>query len=192
MSAQQTPLDRLPPNLPVPQDDGGCRHLVGMRLPDLELASTRNRRVNLAKVTARRVVVYAYPMTGRPGVTLPAGWDDIPGARGCTLETCGFRDHHADLATLQTEVYGVSVQTTEYQQEMVTRLKVPFEVLSDAQMTLVRALKLPTFTAGGMTLIKRLTIVASAGRIEHVFYPVFPPDTHAEEVIGWLRAHPIA
>jgi peroxiredoxin len=192
MSAQQTPLDRLPPNLPVPQDDGGCRHLVGMRLPDLELASTRNRRVNLAKVTARRVVVYAYPMTGRPGVTLPAGWDEIPGARGCTLETCGFRDHHADLATLQTEVYGVSVQTTEYQQEMVTRLKVPFEVLSDAQMTLVRALKLPTFTAGGMTLIKRLTMVASAGRIEHVFYPVFPPDTHAEEVIGWLRAHPIA
>jgi peroxiredoxin len=192
MSAQQTPLDRLPPNLPVPQDDGGCRHLVGMRLPDLELASTRNRRVNLAKVTARRAVVYAYPMTGRPGVTLPAGWDEIPGARGCTLETCGFRDHHADLATLQTEVYGVSVQTTEYQQEMVTRLKVPFEVLSDAQMTLVRALKLPTFTAGGMTLIKRLTIVASAGRIEHVFYPVFPPDTHAEEVIGWLRAHPIA
>jgi peroxiredoxin len=189
MSAQQTPLDRLPPNLPVPQDDGGCRHLVGMRLPDLELASTRNRRVNLAKVTARRVVVYAYPMTGRPGVTLPAGWDEIPGARGCTLETCGFRDHHADLATLQTEVYGVSVQTTEYQQEMVTRLKVPFEVLSDAQMTLVRALKLPTFTAGGMTLIKRLTIVASAGRIEHVFYPVFPPDTHAEEVIAWLKAH---
>jgi peroxiredoxin len=191
-AAQQTPLDQLPPNLPVPQDDGGCRHLVGMRLPDLALPSTRNRRINLSKVTARRVVVYAYPMTGRPGVTLPAGWDDIPGARGCTLETCGFRDHHADLAKLQTEVFGVSVQTTEYQQEMVERLKVPFEVLSDAQMTLVRALKLPTFTAGGMTLIKRLTIVASAGRIEHVFYPVFPPDTHAEEVIAWLKAHQTA
>ena len=186
---QQTPLDQLPPNLPVPQDDGGCRHLVGMRLPDLELASTRNRRVNLSKVTARRGVVYAYPMTGRPGVTLPAGWDDIPGARGCTLETCGFRDHHADLAKLQTEVFGVSVQTTEYQQEMVERLKVPFEVLSDAEMGLVRALKLPTFTAGGMTLIKRLTIVASGGRIEHVFYPVFPPDKHAEEVIAWLKLH---
>jgi peroxiredoxin len=191
-AAQQTPLDRLPPNLPVPQDDGGCRHLVGMRLPDLALPSTRNRRINLSKVTARRVVVYAYPMTGRPGVTLPAGWDDIPGARGCTLETCGFRDHHADLAKLQTEVFGVSVQTTEYQQEMVERLKVPFEVLSDAQMTLVRALKLPTFTAGGMTLIKRLTIVAAVGRIEHVFYPVFPPDTHAEEVIAWLKAHQTA
>jgi peroxiredoxin len=191
-SARQTPLDQLPPNLPVPQDDGGCRHLVGMRLPDLELPSTRNRRVNLSKVTARRVVVYAYPMTGRPGVTLPAGWDDIPGARGCTLETCGFRDHHADLGKLQTEVYGVSVQTTGYQQEMVERLKVPFEVLSDAEMALVRALKLPTFTAGGMTLIKRLTIVATAGRIEHVFYPVFPPDKHAEEVIAWLKAHSTA
>jgi peroxiredoxin len=192
LMGQQTPLDQLPPNLPVPQDDGGCRHLVGMRLPDLELPSTRNRRVNLSKVTARRVVVYAYPMTGRPGVTLPAGWDDIPGARGCTLETCGFRDHHADLGKLQTEVFGVSVQTTEYQQEMVTRLKVPFEVLSDADMALVRALKLPTFTAGGMTLIKRLTLVASGGRIEHVFYPVFPPDKHAEEVIAWLKARPTA
>jgi peroxiredoxin len=184
------PLDQLPPNLPVPKDDGGCRHLVGMRLPDLELPSTRNRRVNLSKATARRVVVYAYPMTGRPGVTLPAGWDEIPGARGCTLETCGFRDHHADLAKLQAEVYGVSVQTTEYQQEMVERLKVPFEVLSDAQFTLVEALRLPTFTVEGMRLIKRLTLVASAGRIEHVFYPVFPPDRHAEEVIAWLRAHP--
>jgi peroxiredoxin len=192
MRGQQTPLDQLPANLPVPTDDGGCRHLAGMRLPDLSLPSTRNRRVNLSKVSARRVVVYAYPMTGRPGVTLPQGWDDIPGARGCTLETCGFRDHHADLGKLQTEVYGVSVQTTEYQQEMVERLKVPFEVLSDAEMALVRALKLPTFTAGGMTLIKRLTIVASGGRIEHVFYPVFPPDRHAEEVIAWLKAHPVA
>jgi peroxiredoxin len=192
MRGQQTPLDQLPANLPVPTDDGGCRHLVGMRLPDLSLASTRNRRVNLSKVSARRVVVYAYPMTGRPGVTLPQGWDDIPGARGCTLETCGFRDHHADLGRLQTEVYGVSVQTTEYQQEMVERLKVPFEVLSDADMALVRALTLPTFTAGGMTLIKRLTIVASGGRIDHVFYPVFPPDKHAEEVIAWLKSHPIA
>ncbi len=185
----QTPLDQLPPNLPVPKDDGGCRHLVGMRLPDLDLPSTRNRRLNLAKLSAPRLVLYAYPMTGRPGVALPAGWDDIPGARGCTLETCGFRDHHADLAKLQTEVYGVSVQTTEYQQEMVERLKVPFEVLSDADMKLVKALKLPTFTAGGMTLVKRLTVVASAGRIEHVFYPVFPPDKHAEEVIAWLEAH---
>lgn len=192
MTAQQTPLDQLPANLPVPIDDGGCRHLVGMRLPDLALPSTRNRRFSLAAERTTRLVIYAYPMTGRPGVTLPQGWDDIPGARGCTLETCGFRDHHADLAKLRTEVVGVSTQTTEYQQEMVARLKVPFEVLSDADMALVRALKLPTFTAAGMTLIKRLTIVASAGRIEHVFYPVFPPDRHAEEVIAWLKAHPVA
>ncbi|MGE0361503.1 MAG: peroxiredoxin [Vicinamibacterales bacterium] len=190
--AHQAPLDQLPPNLPVPQDDGGCRHLVGMRLPDLALPSTRHRPVNLSTVTARRLVVYAYPMTGRPGVTLPAGWDQIPGARGCTLETCGFRDHHADLATLQTEVLGVSTQTTEYQQEMVERLKVPFEVLSDARFALVDALRLPTFTVEGMRLIKRLTIVAEAGRITHVFYPVFPPDRHAEDVIAWLRAHPAA
>jgi peroxiredoxin len=188
----QTPLDQLPPDLPVPQDDGACRHLVGMRLPDLELPSTRNRLVNPSKATARRVVVYAYPMTGRPGVALPAGWDAIPGARGCTLETCGFRDHHADLAKLHTEVYGVSTQTTEYQQEMVSRLKVPFEVLSDARFALVEALRLPTFTVAGMRLIKRLTIVVSAGRVEHVFYPVFPPDRHAEEVIAWLAARPIA
>jgi peroxiredoxin len=187
--AQQTPLDQLPPNLPVPVDDGACRHLVGTALPDLELPSTRGRRVSLSRVQAGRVVVYAYPMTGRPGVTLPKGWDDIPGARGCTLETCGFRDHHADLAKLQTEVFGVSTQTTAYQQEMVTRLEVPFEVLSDADLRLVRALRLPTFTVEGMTLIKRLTLVARRGRIEHVFYPVFPPDRHAEEVIAWLKAH---
>ena len=191
LMGQQTPLDQLPPNLPVPQDDGGCRHLTGMRLPDLALPSTRSRPVNLARITAPRLVLYAYPMTGRPGVTLPQGWDDIPGARGCTLETCGFRDHHADLARLQTEVLGVSTQTTEYQQEMVDRLKVPFEVLSDAEFRLVEALRLPTFTAGGMRLIKRLTIVASAGRIEHVFYPVFPPDKHAAEVIAWLKRNPV-
>jgi peroxiredoxin len=189
MTAPQTPLDSLPANLPVPTDDGGCRHLVGMRLPDVALPSTRNRSVNLAAIRATRLVIYAYPMTGRPGVTLPQGWDDIPGARGCTLETCGFRDHHADLAKLNVEVFGLSTQATEYQQEMVTRLQVPFEVLSDHEMALVRALRLPTFTVAGMTLIKRLTLIASAGRIEHVFYPVFPPDRHAEEVIAWLGAN---
>ncbi len=182
-------LDQLPPNLPVPTDDGACRHLVGMRLPDLALASTSNRRVNLATSAAPRLVVYAYPMTGRPGTALPQGWDDIPGARGCTLETCGFRDHHADLAKLRTEVFGISTQSTAYQQEMVTRLKVPFEVLSDEHLTFVRALQLPTFTVAGMTLIKRLTLIVSAGRIEHAFYPVFPPDRHAEEILAWLEAN---
>jgi peroxiredoxin len=183
---QQTNL-ALPPNLPRPIDDGGARHLKGMAIPDLALPSTSNRLVNLSKITAPRTVVYCYPMTGRPDRPLPAGWDDIPGARGCTPETCGFRDHHKDLAKLHADVYGVSTQSTEYQQEMVKRLEVPFEVLSDEKMAFTKALRLPTFTVEGMRLIKRLTLIVRGGRIEKVFYPVFPPDTHAEEVIAWLR-----
>jgi peroxiredoxin len=190
LAMPQTNLNQLPANLPRPKDDGGARHLTAMALPDLELPSTQNRRVNLSKVSAPRLVIYAYPMTGRPDRQLPQGWDDIPGARGCTPETCGFRDHHKDLANLHAEVFGVSTQDTPYQQEMVKRLEVPFEVLSDEQMAFARALKLPTFTVDGMTLLKRLTIVAGSGRIEHVFYPVFPPDKHAEEVIAWLKRHP--
>lgn len=189
LALPQTNLNQLPANLPRPKDDGAARHLKGMALPDLELPSTSNRRVNLSKVAAPRVVIYAYPMTGRPDRQLPQGWDDIPGARGCTPETCGFRDHHKDLAKLQTEVFGVSTQDTPYQQEMVKRLEVPFEVLSDEHMEFARVLKLPTFTVEGMTLLKRLTLVARNGRIEQVFYPVFPPDKHAEEVIAWLKAH---
>ena len=186
----QTNLNQLPANLPRPKDDGGARHLKGTALPDLELPSTRNRRVNLSTVSAPRIVIYAYPMTGRPDRQLPQGWDDIPGARGCTPETCGFRDHHKDLAKLHADVFGISTQDTAYQQEMVKRLEVPFEVLSDERMAFARALNLPTFTVDGMTLLKRLTIVARRGRIEHVFYPVFPPDAHAEEVIAWLKQHP--
>jgi peroxiredoxin len=190
---QQTPnLNALPANLPRPVDDGGARHLNGMAIPDLALPSTSNRLVNLSKVSAPRLVIYCYPMTGRPDRKLPEGWDDIPGARGCTPETCGFRDHHKDLAKLHTEVFGVSTQETAYQQEMVKRLEVPFEVLSDEHFAFTKALRLPTFTAGGMTLIKRLTLIARNGRIEQVFYPVFPPDKHAEEVIAWLKAHRIA
>ena len=191
LAVTQTNLNQLPANLPRPKDDGGARHLTGMALPDLELPSTSNRRVNLSKVTASRLVIYAYPMTGRPDRQLPQGWDDIPGARGCTPETCGFRDHHKDLAKLHAEVFGVSTQDTGYQQEMVKRLEVPFEVLSDEHFALVHALKLPTFQVEGMTLIKRLTIIARHGRIEKVFYPVFPPDTHAEDVIAWLKKHSI-
>jgi len=185
---QQTNLD-LPPNLPVPKDDGGARHLKGMALPDLELPSTANRRVNLSKISAPRIVLYAYPMTGRPDRKLPQGWDEIPGARGCTPETCGFRDHHKDLAKLHAEVFGVSTQDTAYQQEMVKRLEVPFEVLSDEHFALAKALQLPTFTVEGMTLMKRLTLIVRNNTIEHVFYPVFPPDKHAEEVIAWLKSH---
>ena len=188
----QTPnLNTLPANLPRPKDDGGAKHLTGMALPDLELPSTSNRRVNLSKITAPRIVIYCYPMTGQPGKAVPAGWDDIPGARGCTPETCGFRDHHKDLAKLHAEVFGVSTQSTAYQQEMVKRLEVPFEVLSDERMAFTHALKLPTFTIDGMTLIKRLTLIVRDKKIEKVFYPVFPPDRHAEEVIAWLKGRPI-
>src|SRR5229473_1361067 len=184
-------LNTLPPNLPVPKDDGGARHLRGMALPDLELPSTANRQVNLSKISAPRIIVYAYPRTGEPGKPSPAGWDDIPGARGCTPETCGFRDHHKDLAKLHAEVFGISTQSTAYQQEMVKRLEVPFEVLSDERFALTNALRLPTFTVEGMTLMKRLTLIVTNGRIEHVFYPVFPPDKHAEEVMAWLNSHPV-
>ena len=185
----QTNLD-LPPNLPRPKDDGGARHLKGMAIPDLALPSTSGRQVNLSKVAAPRIVVYAYPMTGRPDRQLPQGWDDIPGARGCTPETCGFRDHHKDLSKLQAEVFGVSTQSIEYQQEMVKRLEVPFEVLSDEHFALIKALRLPTFTVDGMTLNRRLTLIVRNGHIEQVFYPVFPPDKHADEVIAWLKKHP--
>src|SRR5262245_18077977 len=190
LAVQQTNVNQLPPNLPRPTDDGGATHLTGMMLPDLALPSTANRSVNLSTIAAPRTVVYCYPMTGRPDRTLPDGWDDIPGARGCTPETCGFRDHHQDLARLHADVYGVSTQDTPYQQEMVARLQVPFEVLSDERLAFARALHLPTFTVDGMTLLKRLTIVARGGRIEKVFYPVFPPDVHAEAVIAWLKRHP--
>lgn len=186
-----SPAEPQEPSLPaIPEDDGACRHLPGTVMPDLELPSTSGRRVNLSKVAASRVVVYCYPMTGQPGKPLPAGWDDIPGARGCTAETCGFRDHHKDLLGLGAEVFGVSTQTTAYQREMVMRLKVPFEVLSDANFALTGALQLPTFVVDGRRLIKRLTLIVRRGRIEQVFYPVFPPDRHAEEVIAWLRQHP--
>ncbi len=188
----QTTFNQLPPNLPRPTDDGGARHLKGMALPDIGLPSTANRTVNLSKVAAPRTVIYCYPMTGRPDRQLPKGWDDIPGARGCTPETCGFRDHHRDLARLHADVFGLSTQDTPYQQEMVARLQVPFAVLSDEHMQFAKALRLPTFTVEGMTLLKRLTIIARGGRIEHVFYPVFPPDTHAQAVIDWLKAHPAA
>ena len=180
-------LNALPANLPRPKDDGGAKHLRGMAVPDLELPSTSNRQVNLSKISAPRIVLYCYPMTGQPGKPLPAGWDDIPGARGCTPETCGFRDHHKDLATLHAEVFGLSTQSTAYQQEMVKRLEVPFEVLSDEHRVFARALRLPTFTVEGMTLLKRLTLILRNNRVEHVFYPVFPPDAHADEVIAWLK-----
>lgn len=179
---------QLPANLPAPEDDGAAAHLCGMRLPDLALPSTSGGEIVLSSLQSR-TVVYVYPMTGRPGVPLPDGWDLIPGARGCTAEACAFRDHHADLRAVGADVYGISCQTTEYQQEAVSRLHLPFPLLSDEHLKLAEALRLPTFEAQGMRLYKRLTLVVRAGMIEQVFYPVFPPDAHAEQVLAWLRSH---
>jgi peroxiredoxin len=180
-------FETLPGDLPEPEDDGAADHLVGARLPSVALASTGGRLVRLDMLGAGRTVVYCYPKTGRPGVPLPEGWDAIPGARGCSAEACAFRDRHQEFTTRGVTVFGLSTQPTDYQQEMAARLHVPFEVLSDADLRLASALRLPTFTAAGETLLKRLTMVITGGRIEHVFYPVFPPDRHAVSVEDWLR-----
>jgi peroxiredoxin len=181
-------LYQLPPDLPVPQDDGACRHLPGLRLPRLALASTGGGRVDLSAL-AGRTVVYAYPRTGEPDRDPPPGWDAIPGARGCTPQSCAFRDHYQELMRAgAAHVFGLSTQDSAYQREAVERLHLPFEILSDENLELSRALKLPTFEVAGMTLVKRLTLILRDGAIEHVFYPVFPPDRNADQVLAWLRA----
>jgi peroxiredoxin len=178
----------LPPDIPAPQDDGAARHLTGMKLPDLALQATSGDAVNLAKLTGR-TVLYIYPRTGVPGVDAPPGWDLIPGARGCTPQSCGFRDHFAELKALGVaQVYGLSTQDNGYQREAAERLHLPFPILSDADLNLARTLRLPTFTTSGMTLLKRMALVIDDGVIVKTFYPVFPPDKNAEEVIAWLRS----
>jgi len=177
----------LPAELPAPQDDGAARHLAGMRLPSLVLAATDGSNVDLSKLSGR-TVVYVYPRTGVPGQPLPEGWNEIPGARGCTPQSCGFRDHFGELKRLGVvRVFGLSTQDTAYQREAVERLHLPFPVLSDDRLALARALDLPTFTTSGMTLLKRMALIIDDGVISKVFYPVFPPDKNAEEVIAWLR-----
>ena len=159
---------------------------MGMAMPNLSLPSTSGNWVGLSRLQSRRTVLYCYPMTGVPGKALPEGWDAIPGARGCTPHACGFRDHWRELSALNASVFGVSVQTTEYQAELARRLHLPFEILSDAQFKLCDALRLPTFEVDGMRLMKRITLIVSQGRIEQVFYPVFPPNESATQVLHWL------
>ena len=178
----------LPDDLPVPQDDGAARHLTGARLPDISLAATDGAPVNLSRLTGR-TVVYIYPRTGRPGQATPTGWDGIPGARGCTPQSCGFRDHFADLKRLGVaNLFGLSTQATDYQREAAERLHLPFAILSDEQLAFTRALNLPTFSVDGMTLIRRMAWVIDDGVITRVFYPVFPPDKSAEEVVSWIQS----
>jgi peroxiredoxin len=184
-----TNVHELPPDLPVPEDDGAADHLDGMQVPRLELPTTDGYGVDLAEAAQRTLVVFVYPRTGRPDQELPPGWDDIPGARGCTPQACAFRDHHAELAALGARVLGLSSQTTAYQAEAARRLELPYPLASDPVLAVADALGLPTFPVDGIgTLYKRLTFVARAGTIEKVIYPVFPPGSDAQEVVGWLRA----
>ena len=180
-------LFQLPMDLPVPVDDGAAAHLEQVLLPSISLPSTDGTTVNLAEMEGQWVI-YAYPMTGRPDVPLPDGWDAIPGARGCTPQSCGFRDHYKDLKQLRSGVFGLSTQTSEYQLEARDRLHLPFQLLSDSSLQLKNSLRLPTFTTAGMELFKRMTLIVQQGRIKKVFYPVFPPDRNAGDVLAWLRA----
>ena len=176
--------------IPAPSDDGAAKHLIGMPVPSIPLSSTDGRSIDLASLQGT-TVVYAYPMTGRPEVPLPDGWDMLPGARGCTPQSCAFRDHYQELKALGVaELFGLSTQDTAYQQEAVARLHLPFEILSDEKLEFAQALNLPTFEVDGMTLVKRITLIMRDGRIVKVFYPVFPSDRNAGEVMEWLRASP--
>ena len=174
--------------IPAPQDDGAARHLAGMAVPDVALAATDGTQVSLAKVPGR-VVVFAYPRTGVPGqISLVDDWDMIPGARGCTPQSCAFRDHEAELRELGARVAGLSTQTLDDQVEFAERNHIGYPVIADPERRLGSAIGLPTFEVAGETLYKRLALVAESGEIVKVFYPVFPPDRNAADVVAWLRS----
>ncbi|WP_353621256.1 peroxiredoxin [Labrenzia sp. R4_1] len=176
--------------LPAPEDDGTAARVEGMTLPPLDLAATDGSKVQLADLTGTSVI-YIYPKTGQPGVPLPDGWDMIPGARGCTPQSCAFRDHFKELSALgATHIFGLSTQSTAYQVEAVERLHLPFPLLSDADLTFTNVLDLPSFEADGQTLLKRLTLIARDGVVIKAFYPVFPPDRNAADVMAWLEENP--
>ena len=186
MGAVTSDYTELPPNLPVPKDDGGADHLIGVRVPSLGLPSTHGDRADLAKLARHRLVAYVYPRTGVPEKPSPAGWDDIPGARGCTPQSCAFRDSLAEFSRLDATVVGISAQKPVEQGEFAEREHIPFQLLSDSGLKLAAKLRLPMFEVGGMTLYRRLTFVAEDSLIVKVFYPVFPPDRNAAEVLAWL------
>jgi peroxiredoxin len=179
-------LDKLPEDLPIPLDDGACNHLIGKAIPIITLRTSNNKLINLNEIKGN-LVIYCYPMTGRPDKSLPDGWEQIPGARGCTPQSCSFRDHYGELQKLNTQVFGLSTQSSEYQKEAKARLHLPFELLSDSELRFTNALKLPLLLVDNMTLIKRVTLIFKNGKIEKYFYPVFPPDKNIDEVIKWLE-----
>ncbi|MGI9491471.1 MAG: peroxiredoxin [Geminicoccaceae bacterium] len=188
MKATQDPT-QLPPDLPRPKDDGACDHLVDRPLHSLALPSTDGGTFDIA-TSPGRFVVYCFPMAGQPGVPLPDGWDNIPGARGCTPQSMAFRDQYEDIRAFHVGVIGISTQAPEAQAEIANRLALPFPLLSDETLAFAKSLDLPTFEVDGKIMIKRLTLIVTEGMIDHVIYPVFPPDKAAEEAIVWLLAHP--
>jgi peroxiredoxin len=182
----------LPDNLPVPQDNGACAHLPGLEMPALALPTTAGSPVDFSGLTGRSVI-FCYPKTGLPGKEPSANWNEIPGARGCTPQNCGFRDEYPSLQRAGVkQVFGVSTQGSAYQQEAAERLHLPYALVSDETLALVHALKLPTFDFEGETLIKRLTLIVDDGVITHVLYPVFPPDQSAAQTLAWINQHPVA
>ena len=193
MAQQSNLLDVDWSKIPAPEDDGAAAHLVGMAIPPVSLRATDDTAVTLSELPGR-VVVFGYPRTGEPGkIALVDDWDMIPGARGCTPQTCAFRDLHAELKAAGTRyVFGLSTQSNAYQTEMASRLHLPFPVLSDEKLTLTHALDLPTMQVAGLTLIKRLALIVDDGRITQVFYPVFPPDRNAGDVLAWLKENPVS
>ncbi|MBL1320850.1 MAG: peroxiredoxin [Methylophaga sp.] len=179
-------LHQLPDNLPVPADDGACDHLEGMSLPSQLLQTSSNSSLDLSAEKGI-VVIFFYPMIGRPDSPPMVGWNEIPGARGCTPQTCSFRDSYNQLTELGAKVFGASSQALEEQNEAVARLKLPFELLNDSTFKLTESLNLPTFEYQGVKRIKRLTLVMVNGVIRKVFYPVFPSDQNVNHVISWLN-----
>lgn len=177
---------KLPPNLPIPQDDGASSHLLGKSLPNIILRSTSGKQVNMSHVRGQ-AVLFCYPMTGQPDVELPNGWDSIPGARGCTPQSCSFRDRYRELQTLDTQVYGISTQKSSTQLEAVERLHLPYELLCDADFELTTSLQLPTFEVENRRFIKRLTLIVRESEIVKVFYPIFPPEKNVIDVVEWLK-----
>jgi peroxiredoxin len=184
-----TDYHQLPPDLPVPVDDGAADHLEGTELPSLRLPSARGGEVDLAELGAGLLVVYVYPHTGVPGEASPAGWNDFPGARGCTPQSCAYRDAAAEFAALGAELAGLSAQDSGEQRDFAVREHIDYPLLSDSGLVLAERLRLPTFDLAGSRFYRRLTFIARAGRIEKVFYPVFPPDSDSAGALGWLREH---
>lgn len=181
----------LPEGLPVPIDDGQAAHLEGLQLLDMSLPSTDGQNFSFGiNSNPKKLVIYVYPLTGQPNVALPDDWDEIPGARGCTPQACDFSDHHQQFTSLNTQVFGLSTQTTAYQLALKNRLHLPFNLLSDADLKLKQSLNLPTFKVDNLILYKRLTLIIEENRIKKVFYPVFPPNQHASQVLDWLKSHP--